>query len=66
MLDKQPIVPSLANGHAIGLYWFRPHNLVLISPTRERLLTEKKAALLEYLWQHRSGLISRKITLEHI
>lgn len=62
----QPTAASSEDGYAIGLYWFHPQNLLLTSPTTERLLTEKEAALLDYLWQHRSGLISRKAILEHL
>lgn len=46
--------------HEIGLYRFDPKNLLLVSPTVEKILTEKEAALLLYLNTRRNELVSRK------
>ncbi len=44
----------------IGIYRFDPKNLLLISPTVEKILTEKEAALLLYLNTRRNELVPRK------
>lgn len=46
--------------YEIGIYRFDPKNLLLISPTEEKILTEKEAALLLYLNTRRNELVPRK------
>lgn len=46
--------------YEIGIYRFDPKNLLLISPTVEKILTEKEAALLLYLNTRRNELVPRK------
>jgi DNA-binding response OmpR family regulator len=54
-------------GHLqIGQFTFEPQNLKLYSSTSEKLLTEKEAQLLHYLYDHQSRLIKRKEILEHL
>lgn len=50
----------------IGVYKFDLNRLLLSSPTMDRILTEKEAKLLHYLWQHHDQLIKRQDILEHL
>ena len=50
----------------IGIYRFEPQNQALISPSAERVLTEKETKLLLYLCQHPNQLIKRKSILDHL
>lgn len=49
--------------YSIGMFRFQRNNLLLISPTEEKSLTEKEATLLHYLYTHRNELISRQDVL---
>jgi len=49
--------------YSIGMFRFQRNNLLLISPTEEKTLTEKEAGLLHYLYTHRNELISREEVL---
>lgn len=58
---------STQPGHLqIGKFTFEPQNLRLYSASNEKLLTEKEARLLHYLYDHQSRLIKRKEILEHL
>lgn len=50
----------------IGFYQFDPLNLRLWSASTEKVLTEKEAQLLLYLYQNRSRLIKRHEILAHL
>lgn len=53
--------PAIAKDiYEIGIYRFDPKNLLLVSPTEEKILTEKEAALLLYLNARRNELVPRK------
>ncbi|MCW3465126.1 response regulator transcription factor [Chitinophaga nivalis] len=50
----------------IGVYHFDPKNLLLRSPTTERVLTEKEAQLLHYLYLNKGQLIKRTSILDEL
>lgn len=52
--------------YSIGIFLFQRSNLLLISPTGKKTLTEKEAALLHYLYMHHNKLISRHDLLANL
>lgn len=62
----RPRVEKAAEIIRIGLYTFDPENLKLSSATTVKILTEKEARLLHYLYQHQNQLIKRKEILGHL
>jgi DNA-binding response OmpR family regulator len=59
-------IPSHNQSVQVGLYRFDPVNLHLSSANTEKMLTEKEAQLLLYLYQHRNRLIKRDEILSHL
>jgi DNA-binding response OmpR family regulator len=59
-------IPSQDQPIQLGLYRFDPVNLQLSSANSEKMLTEKEAQLLLYLYQHRNRLIKRNEILTHL
>jgi len=59
-------IPSQDQPVQLGLYRFDPVNLQLSSANTEKMLTEKEAQLLLYLYQHRNRLIKRHEILTHL
>lgn len=55
-----------ATAYQIGRYLFEPHNLLLSSPTGQRMLTEKEAQLLLYFYQNCNQVIKRTDILNHL
>lgn len=52
--------------HCLGVFTFDPENLLLTSPSTERVLTEKEGQLLDFLCIHKEQLIMRKEILQHL
>lgn len=52
-----------ADEYSIGIFQFQRKNLLLISQTSSKTLTEKEGALLHYLYSHHNELISRQEVL---
>jgi DNA-binding response OmpR family regulator len=50
----------------IGIYLFEPQNQTLVSPTSEKVLTEKESKLLLYLCEHPNQLIKRNAILDYL
>jgi len=50
----------------IGIYEFDHENLMLCSPNSKKILTEKEAQLLYYLYRHQNRLIKRSEILDHL
>lgn len=52
--------------YTIGQFLFEPQNLLLKHAKGDRLLTEKEAQLLEYLYLNKTRLIKRQEVLDHL
>lgn len=52
--------------YEIGIFRFDPANLLLRSSSSETVLTEKEAALLEYLYKKKNELVTRKEILQKL
>ena len=52
--------------YSIGQFSFEPQNLFLKHSKGDRLLTEKEAQLLEYLYHNKARLIKRQEVLDHL
>lgn len=63
---KRAARTSGSDEYSIGIYMFQRHNLLLYSPTTQKTLTEKEAALLHYLYVHRNELINRQDLLKNL
>jgi two-component system, OmpR family, response regulator VicR len=52
--------------YKIGIYNFDYRNLILLSPTGERNLTQKEADLLKMLLDHKNNVVKRSLILEKL
>jgi len=62
----QKFVENIEKIITIGIFRFYPEDLVLISPSVKKSLTEKESKLLLYLYQHKNQLIKRNHILDHL
>ncbi|GLB50564.1 response regulator transcription factor [Neptunitalea lumnitzerae] len=55
-----------STSYSIGLYTFDVANLLLTAPGFEKVLTEKEAQLLEFLYVNRAHIIKKEAILNHL
>lgn len=52
--------------YRFGKFTFEPENLLLKTDKTEKILTEKEAELLHFLYSHKNGIIKREDVLNHL